>query len=208
VVKDRNTFVGTLETLADYLVEFNEDGTIKDKAYPLGCEVYGSESRPIILVTHDEATFSANDGICRAWMDMNGEATYLRPKTKGQGIMVSEFLLPFGRLNLSSLTAEQKTRIMEPTASGLTVDEAVEILEYGKNREGYWDGAKLLEQVVNKALPIAEALFPGYSLFFLFDNATSHSVYAEDALRTTKMNTPRLLSCRWGSLRAAYGLFG
>jgi len=150
--------------------------------------VYGSESRPIILVTHDEATFSANDGIRRAWMDMNGEATYLRPKTKGQGIMVSEFLLPFGRLNLSSLTAEQKTRIMEPTASGLTVDEAVEILEYGKNREGYWDGAKLLEQVVNKALPIAEALFPGYSLFFLFDNATSHSVYAEDALRTTKMN--------------------
>src|SRR6267378_820791 len=107
-----------------------------------------------------------------------GKRRFLRPKTKGQGIMVSEFLLPFGRLNLSSLTAEQKAQTMGST--GLTADEAVEVLEYGKNREGYWDGAKLLKQVVNKALPIAEALFPGYSLFFLFDNATSHSVYAED----------------------------
>ena len=58
VVQDRNAFVRTLETLAHYLVEFNEDGTIKDKVYPPGCEVYGSESRPIILITHDEATFS------------------------------------------------------------------------------------------------------------------------------------------------------
>ena len=89
VVQDRNAFVQTLETLAEYLVEFDEDGTIKDKVYPPGCEVYGSESRPVILITHDEATFSANDGIRRAWMEMDGEATYLRPKTKGQGIMVS-----------------------------------------------------------------------------------------------------------------------
>ena len=38
-------------TLAHYLVEFNEDGTIKDKVYPPGFEVYGSESRPIIHMT-------------------------------------------------------------------------------------------------------------------------------------------------------------
>ena len=42
--------------------------------------------------------------------------------------------------------------------------------------------------MVTKALPIAEALYPGYSLLFLFDNATSHSVYAKDALRTQNMN--------------------
>lgn len=42
--------------------------------------------------------------------------------------------------------------------------------------------------MVNKALPIAEALYPGYSLLFLFDNATSHSVFAQDALHTTQMN--------------------
>lgn len=42
--------------------------------------------------------------------------------------------------------------------------------------------------MVNKALLIAEVLYPGYSLLFLFDNATSHSVFAEDALCITQMN--------------------
>lgn len=66
--------------------------------------------------------------------------------------------------------------------------EAVEIFEYGKNNDRYWDKARLHQQVVNKALPIAEALYPGYSLLFLFDNATSHSVYAKDALQVQDMN--------------------
>ena len=42
--------------------------------------------------------------------------------------------------------------------------------------------------MVNKALPIAKTLYPGYSLLFLFDNATSHSVFAQDALYTAQMN--------------------
>jgi hypothetical protein len=71
---------------------------------------------------------------------------------------------------------------------GLVSDEATEFFEFSRNNDGYWDGAKLLQQVVSKALPIAEALFPGYSLLFLFDNATSHSVYADDALHVTDMN--------------------
>lgn len=42
--------------------------------------------------------------------------------------------------------------------------------------------------MANKALPIAEAFYPGYSLLFLFDNATSHSVYVKDALKVKDMN--------------------
>lgn len=72
--------------------------------------------------------------------------------------------------------------------SGLLVTKAVELFEYGKSNKGYWDGVKLHKQVVNKALPIAEVLYPGYSLLFLFYNATSHSVYAQNALRTAQMN--------------------
>ena len=41
---------------------------------------------------------------------------------------------------------------------------------------------------MEKALLIAEALYPGYYILFMFDNATSHSVYAEDALFANKMN--------------------
>lgn len=75
---------------------------------------------------------------------------------------------------------------MEKT--GLTILEVVELFEYGKNNIGYWDRAKLHKHVVNKSLPIAEALYSGYSLLFLFNNATSYSVYANNALRTGGIN--------------------
>ncbi len=100
--------------------------------------------------------------------------------------MVLEFILPFGHLNLASLPPEKRQEVIEK--SGLIHIESVEIFEYGKNKDGYWDVAKLYQQVVNKTLPIAETLYPGYSLLFLFDNATSHSVYAKDALQVRDMN--------------------
>ena len=42
--------------------------------------------------------------------------------------------------------------------------------------------------MIDKAIPIAEALYPGYSFLFMFDNATSHAVYAADALCSGNMN--------------------
>ena len=36
--------------------------------------------------------------------------------------------------------------------------------------------------MVTKALPIAEVLYLKYSFLFLFNNATSHFVYANNAL--------------------------
>lgn len=52
-------FLKKLETLGPYLVEFRDDGSIKEKVY---CTVNGSNKRLVILITHDESTFSANDG--------------------------------------------------------------------------------------------------------------------------------------------------
>lgn len=184
VVEDRANFLRKMEELKPYIVEFDQDGAMKPKVYPSDCAVGGEDRRPVIIITHDECTFSANDGVRKAWT-REGD-TFLRPKGRGQGIMVSEFILPFGRLNLTSLSPEKRQKVLEQT--GLSHTEVVEIFEYGKNNDGYWDDAKLHQQVVNKALPIAEALFPGYSLLFLFDNATSHSVYAKDALQAKDMN--------------------
>ena len=45
-----------------------------------------------------------------------------------------------------------------------------------------------MDQIMKKALPIKEALYLGYELLFLFDNATSHSIYIPDALQVTHMN--------------------
>ena len=109
----------------------------------------------------------------------------MRLKGRGQGIIVSKFILPYSRLNLTSLTSEERETIQ---GTGLLEEEAVEIFKYGKNNDGYWDRAKLYQQVVNKALPIAEALYPGYSLLFLFNNAISHSVHTKDALQVKDMS--------------------
>ena len=100
--------------------------------------------------------------------------------------MASKFLLPFGRLNLSYLSEREKKEIVQK--SGLKVTEVVEIFEYGKSNDGYWDGPKLHHQVITKALSIAKVLYPSYFLLFLFDNTTSHSIYTQNALRTTNIN--------------------
>ena len=42
--------------------------------------------------------------------------------------------------------------------------------------------------MINKALPIVEAFYPGYSLLYLFDNAISHLIYTKDILQTKDMN--------------------
>ena len=97
-----------------------------------------------------------------------------------------EFLLSFGLLKLSSLPEDKKKEVIEKME--ITITEAVVLFEYEKTNKGYWDGPKLHQQVVNKALAIAEALYLGYSLLFLFDNATSHSVYAKDVLCIMQMN--------------------
>lgn len=81
-----------------YLVEFNEDSIIKDKVYSSGYKVNNSEHQPIIVIIYNEYTFSANDGIQKAWTQI-GE-TFLRLQEQGQGIMTFEFLLLFSYLNL------------------------------------------------------------------------------------------------------------
>lgn len=105
VIENRKKFLNKMEDLKPYLVEFNKDGMMKDKTYPPDYAVGGEDRRPVIIITHDKYTFSANDGIRKAWTRIGD--TFLRPKDRGQGIIVSEFLLPFGRLNLFSLFEEK-----------------------------------------------------------------------------------------------------
>ena len=67
VIEDRKRFLKKMEELKSYLVEFNEDGTMKKKNYPVNCSVGGCDRRSVIVITHDECPFFANDGIRKAW---------------------------------------------------------------------------------------------------------------------------------------------
>ena len=63
--------------------------------------------------------------------------------------MTSKFLLLFSQLNLAFLSQEKRDEIVQ--RCGLVFIKAVEIYEYGKNNDWYWDGAKLLYQIIKKA---------------------------------------------------------
>ena len=51
--------------------------------------------------------------------------------------MISDFLLPFGQLNLASLSFQKRKEVVEKC--GLLETKAVEVFEYEKNNNGYWD---------------------------------------------------------------------
>lgn len=87
-----NKFLAEIEVLKPYLVEFEEDGSIKPKTYLNNCAIGGFEKRSVILITHDESTFNANDNCQQVWQRKSHST--LRPKGKGKRIIVSDFLLP------------------------------------------------------------------------------------------------------------------
>jgi hypothetical protein len=136
--------------------------------------------RPIIPIAHDECTYHANDALHFQWVKQDHNP--LRKKGRGAALMVSEFLLPIGRLKLppdkSSPEYLHQLRLIEPYAT--------EILQCGGDR--WFDMEYLVEQLLFKAIPIFEAAFPGHQALFIFDNATIHSAYSKRALRASKMN--------------------
>ena len=64
VMKYQETFLEEMKSLLPYFVEFQDDGIILPQEYPENYAVGGPNQQPIIMITHDESTFLANDS-CR-----------------------------------------------------------------------------------------------------------------------------------------------
>ncbi|KAF8588218.1 hypothetical protein K439DRAFT_1645622 [Ramaria rubella] len=124
----------------------------------------------LILVTHDESTFYANDRRKTKWIHSSEKAI---PERKGEGalLMVSDF----GRLLI-----------------GLTYSEAQIVFKAGKNRDGYFTADDLQKQV-ETAIDIFKIKTNHTATgLFIFDNAPSHQKRAPDALSAQKMpNGPK-----------------
>lgn len=154
----KEVFLPFLKSVESRLMEWDEN------LIPIPTQlVLDGDIEALIIVTHDKYTFNANDGKRFVWT--HEEHNPIRKKGRGQGLHVSELLTPIGRLGGG---------------------KACEILKCGG--DVWWDGAKLLEQVLTKAIPAFEEGFPGCQVLFMFDNAKSHIKYVEDALRVSKMN--------------------
>ena len=86
------------------------------------------------------------------------------------------------------LTDEEFEKALDQSI--LVKKEAREYLEYGENREGYWNATKFLKQLADAVL-IAEVKYlklEGYRLHWVFDHSSCHAAYGEDALISAHMN--------------------
>lgn len=151
-----NVFLPRMEALKSRMMEWDENLQVVPKEYETGV-------RPIVFVTHDESTFNSNDGRKKIWV--HEDHAPLRKKGRGQGLHVSDFLTPVGRLDDGNVC---------------------EILKCGGDI--WWTGELMLKQLVEKAIPAFESSFPGCQGLFAFDNAKNHQKYASDALRSGSMN--------------------
>lgn len=59
VIEDRAKFLKSMKELEQYLVEFEEEGTIKAKICPEDRQIGGDNCWSVMCITHDECTFSA-----------------------------------------------------------------------------------------------------------------------------------------------------
>ena len=174
-------FLPTWAGLERRMVIFSKD---RSWTKPLGLE---EEEKPLVLVTHDESTFNANDGKRKIWKE-KGKSP-LRPKGRGKGIMVSEFLTPVGRLRIPDTVSDAE--LLHDSNWPLDTNQkprryCTELLEYGK--DNYWDGDKMTDQTINLAIRIFPYAYPGCQALFAFDNASNHACFAENALLARKMN--------------------
>lgn len=149
-----------------------------------------SNTRRRHLVTHDESTFNANDSASFSWKKEGTE--WLKPKSKGKGIMVSEFLCAAqGRLNCSDEEGGK--------------EYITEIIKYGSGSsdDGWWNAEKMVKQT-EKAITIFNKAFPGDIAVFAFDNSSGHACKAKDALVANRMNLrpggkqPEMHDTMWG----------
>ena len=141
-------------------VQFDEDGNMK---FPENVQ------QPIVFVTHDEAYFNANDATSFTWG--NEDLQPIRPKGRGKGIMVSEFLTPAGRLSCQSgdQGRQYASRLIEPGA--------------GKE---WWTNTMMIDQLKD-AVGIFKKNFPGCTGVWLFDNSTNHGAFSPDALSSARV---------------------
>ncbi|KAF8478293.1 hypothetical protein JB92DRAFT_3134072 [Gautieria morchelliformis] len=159
-------------SIEDQMVKWSNDNEPIDPQLPKL-----PQQKRIVLVTHDETTFYANDRRKTHWVHISEKA---EPVQKGEGasIMVSDFCSPdLGWLK--SKDGSQQARVL---------------FKAGKNRDGYFDCADLCSQT-EKAIELFEDNFQGTEIdAFGFDNAMGHQKRADDALSARSM--PKFLK-RW-----------
>ena len=184
VVEYRKTFLRRMVALG-FLNEHNAPTEEAKNALPADLECPRLEVlEKTVVLFHDESTFQANDDQPTLWATKG--SSVMRPKSKGSGIMVSDFISE--RDGYLALTEEEyeKAKQSDPSIR----KHARQLLEYGEAREGYWTAERFMCQI-KEAVKIAEAKYlreQGWKIVWLFDHSSCHAAMPDDALDVSKMN--------------------
>ena len=114
-----------------------------------------------------------------------GDEPCLQPKTKGSGIMVSDYVDQHsGFLKLSD-----EEHALACARDAKFPKSARVLLEYGAEKQGYWTGEKFMENV-KEAVRIAKFKYNNnkHSIVFIFDQSSCHRAFSEGALNSARMN--------------------
>jgi len=107
----------------------------------------------------------------------------IKPKGAGRGIMVSDFVDEYN--GLLKLSNEEFTTGKEQFPD--LKQEARVLLKYGAESEGYWNSDKFIPQV-RDVIKIVKVKYPVqfYDVFRFFDQSSSYTAFADDALMLKK----------------------
>ena len=141
VVEQRNNFLRRM-TKIGFLHFTNAPTENSVKAIPTDIEPPLVDQREkTVILFHDESTFSANEDQNIMW-GVKGQK-FIKPKSKGAGIMVSDFIDEKSGFLAFSDDEYEEANISNPNLPKY----AREFLEYGESREGYWNHDKFWDEL-------------------------------------------------------------
>lgn len=140
--------------------------------------------KKLVLIYHDESIFNVNNG--QTWVWGSEDQPFIKPKTKGAGIMVSDFIDQHN--GFLRLTDEEHAQAVHSLDSSFPKSARV-LLEYGADKGGYWTSEKFLSNVKD-TVAIASFKYPSdkFTVCWFFDHSSCHKAFPNDALNVKKMN--------------------
>lgn len=126
IIENWHKFFKIMKNYTLYIVNFNAKKSIKEKNYPSNYIIGRLDQKLLIVITHDKNIFSVNDRQQQAQICDNNAIFCLKNVEKG--IIVSDFLLLFSRLNLLLSPKKQQNQLQAADISF----KAVIFFEYGQ----------------------------------------------------------------------------
>ena len=143
---------------------------------------------PLYQIGQDETVFKEFAYSVKQWIIRGLRG--VRKKSDGRGKHLSGVQdeirgagFPMTAEELATANAFRATRGRKP----LDCSPGMRFLDFGKNKDGYWDYDKFLEQVVD-LIDAFEAVHPDWQMMLEIDWSSGHAKHREGSLNTNSMN--------------------